>query len=151
MDFDISTLLYILFAVIYFIFSKGKKKPKKQSRPSSRSSQPQPAAPASEPQRRPTFEELLEEFTGLKTVEEKAKPEPVLAPAVVPETRPLPRRESKAVVNEGRSSHRSMDSDFERFEEFEEEAPQHAFIDDLRNPDTARKAFIYSEIFKRKY
>jgi len=150
MDFDFSTLLYILFAVVYFVLSRGKKKEKKQSRPSTTASEKQ-AQPRQESTRRPTFEELLEEFTGVKPVLEQEEQQPTLAPIKV-ETPKQPKRQERPLASTyDNRSHRSMDTSFGRFEAFEDVKAKESLLDDLRNPDTARKAFIYSEIFKRKY
>lgn len=146
MDFDISTLLYILFAVGYYVFFSGRKKQKNrpQTRPSERT---RDVEQTTQRERRPTFEELLEEFTGAKTFEERKEPEPIPVKKEEP-----PVEESKPFVRSfERVEHRSMDTEFGRFEEFDDEEYETGILNDLRDPDTARKAFIYSEIFKRKY
>jgi len=150
MDFDFSTLLYIIFAIIYFVFSSGKKKQKKQQRPQASPANEQTPRPRRE-SRKPTFEELLEEFTGAKTIE-APKPEPVVIPEPVPVYKaPEPTVEQKSITTAyDKLKHRSMDSDFERFERFETEE-EGLELDDLCDANTARKAFIYSEIFNRKY
>ena len=151
MDFDFSTLLYIVFAIIYFVFSSGKKKQKKQQGRASTPSNDQAPRPRREA-RKPTFEELLEEFTGAKAFD-PPKPEPIPTPKPV-ETyeAPEPTMEQKSITTAyDKLKHRSMDNSFERFERFETKEENSLDLDDLRDPDTARKAFIYSEIFNRKY
>lgn len=145
MDFDFSTLLYILFAIVYFVFSSGKKKQKKPNRPT-----PQPRqAPPQRTQmdsKRPTFEELLQELKNERK-EEPAKPRPV---AVVEEKKPTIKEKSITTAYD-QVEHRSIKTNFEHFEEFEETAEEPTTSLELNDPEAARKAFIYSEIFKRKY
>lgn len=147
MDFDISTLLYIGFAVAYYLFFSDKKKQKKK-RPARPIEERQEMEQSSSERSRPTFEELLEEFTGAKAFEEKKELKPI--PVAVVEEKP--REEKKSYVRSvERTSHLSIDSEFARFEEFDDETGNSMILDDLNDPDSARKAFIYSEIFKRKY
>jgi len=152
MDFDFSILIYLFGALIYFILQGGKKKGKKP-RPS-RPRQVTPPPVTTRESKQPTFEELLQEFTGQQTVREA--PEPVVEPAPPP----VPTFKQIKEPGEGERSittayddvsHRSMSSPFERFEEFDHTADEESVLDDLKDPEAARKAFIYSEIFKRKY
>lgn len=152
MDFDLSTLLYILFGIIYFVFASGKKKnkntPKRQNRPAN----PQPTQTATD-RRKPTFEELLEEFTGNKTIIPEPAPAPIPKPVKVYEApKPVPTLKEKSITTAyDKLEHRSISSPFAKFDEFDGDREEKKFIDDLHDPDTARKAFIYSEIFRRKY
>lgn len=143
MDFDFSTLIYILGAIIYFVFSSGKKKNKKSpSRPVPPIVNPEMELEQDKP---PTFEELLREFTG-QTVE--PKPEPVVQEVVVPTIKP-----QKEITTAYDQIERSkLKTDYQRFEEFQiEEEPEEDWTSLLRESGGARRAFIYSEIFKRKY
>ena len=146
MDFDISTLLYILGALGYFLFTRGKKKPKtRPQRPAQDTVQP------AEEENRPSFEDLLAEFTGAKKIEQeteyKAKPKTV----PVAKSAPTKRVEEAKQPSYVRAERGNIDTKLERFQEFDDVEEGESFLDDLRNPDTARKAFIYSEIFQRRY
>ena len=93
----------------------------------------------------PTFEDLLREFTGQRMV---PKPEPVVEKVVVEPIKP--QKEITKSYNE--ISRSKLHSDYERFEEFQiEEEPIEDWTSLLRESGGVRRAFIYSEIFKRKY
>ena len=135
MDFDISNLLYIAFAILYFVFTAKKKGQSKK-----------PGTPSASPDRRggtvgpvptnqqPTFEELLEQFTGQR----KAKEEP--KKSIYSEANKIygtkKRTETPAVV-------------FHEPEEEEVEKTNYAAL--VSDTDGARKAFVMGEIFNRKY
>ncbi len=149
MDFDFGTLIYIILAIIYFVVN-GATKSKKKTQPK----RPRPSRPATEtlgppPVNRPSFEELLEEFTtGKKATaleeheEEKVQTTIVEKKPLVSEAKPLPVFEK----------HQRMEQDFSHFDVFEEEevevSPYAAMFQDM---DATKKAFVASEILKRKY
>ena len=155
MDFDFSTLLYILFAIIYFVFTSGKKKKKNQVPPKRNPANTTPPVQTQSQPKRPSFEELLEEFTGQKAVIQETKPAPIPEPKPVPVyevPKKAPTLKEKSISTAyDNLKHRSISTQFGRFDEFEDEQETHEVLDDLQDPNTARKAFIYSEIFKRKY
>lgn len=145
MDFDFTTLLYILFAGIYYFFSNHKKKSKKST--------DLPVPPVAnqdieveQESKRPSFEDLLREFTGQPIVQE---PEPLVEQPKI--TYQEPKKEEPAASKPTKQMARP-NKEYERFEEFKiEEEPVSDWTSLLREEGGARKAFIYSEIFKRKY
>lgn len=148
MDFDFSTLLYILFAIIYFVFSSGKKKNKK---PANKSVPPvvNPEIELEEEFKPPSFEDLLKEFTGQTVIKQPdPKPEPVKPLVTEPAQ---PRKEITMAYD--KIKHSKLEDNYERFDRFkiEEEEGHEDWGGFLKDANGARKAFIYSEIFKRKY
>lgn len=146
MDFDFSTALYLILGIIYFVFSGLKKKGKQGTNPPKRGkySDPETVGPPPTSQR-PTFEELLEEFTGQKTIQQP-EPEVVAAPVVIPE-RPKP----VAINPEHRKpkEYKPLVS----FKEYdtEEDYNQDDYREMFSSLDDAKRAFIASEVFNRKY
>lgn len=143
MDFDFSTLIYIIGAIIYFVLSGGKKKNKKAP------SRPVPPIIDSEievqEEKSTTFEDLLREFTGETVL---PRPEPIVEKVMVEPSKP--QKEITTVYDD--ISRSTLKKSNERFEEFQiEEEPSEDWLSSLRDSDEARRAFIYSEIFKRKY
>ncbi len=146
MEFDFGTLIYIILGIIYFIFSKSKKNNKKPQPKGARPAEASAETVGPPPGQRPSFEELLEEFTTGKTRE--VEPE-ILEPAfveqkeqMVSESKPLPIFEK----------HKRMKQDFSQFKEFEEEEVNNSeYAEMFSDLDGAKKAFVASEIFKRKY
>lgn len=149
MDFDLSTLLPIILAVLYYAFTGANRKKKKEQGPLAQDSSPGPESLGPPPlSQRPTFEELLEEFTGQKKVEEVPEllPEPVVpVPTYANVTRSSEHRpgikdkkQYKALIN---------------FEEYKEETDvdQEDYRELFSDQDAAKRAFISSEIFNRKY
>lgn len=158
MDFDIGNLVYIVFLVIVFILnlvSKAKKKQKREQEgnPSQRSETASPPV-----NRGKSFDELLEEFTGNDS---KPVPVPVVErPKPIPKPTPIPQRTNNPYQQalEARStkqsdkSHSLLTTEFKRFDEFEdEEVEQSDYTELLRDADSAKKAFVLTEIFQRKY
>ena len=111
--------------------------------------------------RRPTFEELLEEFTGQKTV----RPEPVLEPVAdakpIKEERPYRstfevakentakrKREAEAEAARIRSK---FNDHLEPYEIEEQVDSENDYADMFADLDSAKKAFVASEIFNRKF
>ncbi|WP_422356492.1 hypothetical protein [Roseivirga pacifica] len=148
MDIDFSTLLYIIFGIIYFVFTATKKKGGKGAkRPDETSPEPQRTGP------QPTFEELLEEFTG-KRREAEVVPQPVVVEEAKPKPAPVVKQPQPSVYNreQERTSHRLMQQPILSVEKDEDpEIDTHELLEDFYEEDGAKKAFIYSEIFKRKY
>ena len=148
MDFDIGTLIYIVLGIIYFIFTSANrnKKKGKPKRPKPAQSDAETLGPP--PIQRPTFEELLEEFTTGK----RPAPDPEVInvpPASVAEERPLgPASKPLPVFKK----HKRLETEFAPFEEFEqEEVERSPYAEIFSDIDGAKKAFIASEIFKRRY
>ena len=167
---DFNFWWYIIAAVIYFI-TRGRKKKQtnKPSRPGSENNPPQTTRPKS-------FEELLREITEGAPVEEVEEPEQepvVVKPKQEPERakpyesegrrRAFADDESKRVYEESIKMAEGADIEFSPNENFksdrlfkdkssEEEEPSFAQeLMDGFDADEAKKAVIYSEIFKRKY
>ena len=159
-EFNIGTLVYLAFALVAFIvnqINKSKKK-QKQQRTGGFPEQSIGDTPPSNNKGK-TFEELLEEFTG-----NAPKPQPERVPTpVTRETTPKPRRIPEPVNNpyqdalnkrmgEKPSETYNKKSGIERFDEFEdEEVVENDYAELLGDEDSARKAFVLSEIFQRKY
>lgn len=153
MEFDIGNLVYILFLAVIFIlnlFSKAKKKRQQNTPPANDNTTlgPPPTAKGK------SFEELLEEFTGNKpqpppipvSVEQRPAPKPKPAPVVFKE------RAKAKPVPQPQKSHSVLTTEFKRFEEFEEEEVEVSDYAELfKDQDSAKKAFVLSEIFQRKY
>ena len=112
-----------------------------------------------------TVEELLEEFTGQKQVQ--PRPQPVVE---VQEEKKEPKpffevkpRQSTYEAAQKRAEERKKEAEMEaakirsrfneRFEPFEieEEAEVNSYAAMFSDLDSAKKAFVASEIFKRKY
>lgn len=152
MEFDIGNLVYIIFLVVIFVlnlFSKAKKK-KRENMP--RAEDPTAPVPRPTPKGK-SFEELLEEFTG-NAPEPPPLPPPVTRkPTPKPKPAPVYQEKAKAQpVLQPQKSHSVLTTEFKRFEEFEEEDVERTDYAELfEDQDSARKAFVLSEIFQRKY
>lgn len=153
MEIDIGNLIYIIFVAVILLLNLFTKSKKKQGQERGRSEDPTTLGPP--PQKGKSFEELLEEFTGGRTepvIETTPKPQPQKPKPSVP---PVPKYQSKGQakpITEIVKEHSRMQPDFERFEEFEdEESETSEYHEDFNSLDSAQKAFVYSEIFKRKY
>ena len=148
MDFDFGTLIYIILGIIYFIFTGATKNKKKQvpKRPSPSNQPTETVGPP--PVNRPTFGELLEEFTTGKPATPKVvikEPEPI----VLEDRKPLV---SKAKLLPVFEKQQRMEQEFSHFKEFEEEEYEPSpYAEMFRDMDATKKAFVASEIFKRKY
>ncbi|OEK01399.1 hypothetical protein BFP97_07645 [Roseivirga sp. 4D4] len=148
MDFDFSTALYLILGIIYFIFTGAKKKNQQgKSQPKrGRHSDPETVGPPPV-SRKPTFEELLEEFTGQRTIREEPQLEPVPeVPAPPVKVYDTPKPAPKPAL-------RKMDKPMASFKgyEIEEEVDQEDFREMFSSLDDAKKAFVASEVFNRKY
>lgn len=172
MDFDIGNLLYIAFAILYFVFTARKKGQKNK-----------PNTPSSAPSRRgdtigpvptnqqPSFDELLEQFTGqrkakvepVKQVTNKAQPtydrmsEAKSLEVIQDESELAKERKSIYDRGNGRLGDKKKPSDIKLFNDVDEEKVEPAEYDTpdyaalIGDTDGARKAFVMSEIFNRKY
>ena len=151
MELDNTTILYIIFGLLYFAFTAfTKNKRKDQNNP--RRQRPEDATETLGPPpsgARPTFEELLEEFTtGRKREETVFVPADLESSEVIEVVEPEPAEIQRLEPKEDKD----LDTTFERFEEFEEiETEKSAYAALLREPDGPKKAFVLSEIFNRKY
>jgi len=156
MEIDIGNLVYIAFVVLIIIVNLFTKSKKKRPGQGPEDDNPETVGPTPGSQRK-TFEELLEEFT---------QPQKAPAPAPVPTSAPKPKpkpvsyattttqpvRYKQPKSQPEKQSHSMKKTDYAKFEEFKEHKTKSAdFIKALRNKDAAKKAFIYSEIFNRKY
>lgn len=145
MEFDYTTILYIIFGLIYFAFSSRKKGQKKTP---PRNDDPTTVGPP--PTRRATFEELLEEFTGKQlepVVEEPepVRPEPVKAPVLSKKQRDYQLAMSRVSTQEKQRE----SGKFSNYDSSEEESNEYKeMFEDLEG---TRKAFVLGEIFNRKY
>ena len=160
MDFDFGTLLYIVLAVIYFIVQSGSKNKKKRS---NQRGEQEAYEPGESNKRRPTFEELLAEFTGQQPQKD---PEPIVEPVkpVVVENASQSRRSVYEIAQE-KSAQRKREAELEvqRIQsktsdhlkgyelEEEEEQTESSYATMFENLDDVKKAFVASEIFRRKY
>lgn len=146
MEFDISTIFYIAFIVVSFLASGLSKNKKRAAEKQRRNPQPSPETLGPPSGNRPTFEELLEEFTGKRTT--KSEPEVAPTPRVVAEPAPVVRKQY--IRDEKRSV--ATAKKFQPFTEYEEkEVGQSEYEEMFSNLDDVKKAFVASEIFKRKY
>ncbi len=154
MEFDFTTILYILFGILYFAFTGASKNRKKRQGDGPSNTRPEDQTETLGPppmNRKPTFEELLEEFTtGRKPDTQIPEPVPVRE---VEEDKPLFDswyEEDRTKIVED-SAH-SVTKKFERFEEFEvTEASGSKYGKMLRSPEGIRDAFVLQEILTRKY
>lgn len=156
MDFDFSTILYIIGAILYFVFTANKKGKSKQRPKHSDLPDREGDTLGPPPMRQPTFEELLEEFTGKrKQVEERTPiPEPIPEPVSIRERKPLASKERKPLfVREKAKSSDLPKVEYSRFDEFEteEEDAFDDYRDSLRDLNGAKRAFVLGEIFNKKY
>lgn len=159
MDIDVGTLVYIVLGIIYFIVQAGSKNKKKRQSQSEKTSNDAPKRP----ERRATFKELLQEFTGQQSTEEEAEEEvlqPEPAMQETRESRPLLTNFEQAKVEAEKrkkkaeeEAKRIRNKFNEHFEEYAiEEQPDISDYQSLfDDPNSARKAFVASEIFKRKF
>lgn len=167
MDFDIGNLLYIAFALLYFVFTARKKAQKKKT-----------ATPSSSPDRRgdtvgpipanqPSFDELFEQFTGKKSLKEKPTTstyqksyeqigEDKNLEAIQEESPLAQKRKSIYDKTSQRIGAKKIadiqifnQSNIDREQELKNENSDYAAM--IGNVDGARKAFVMSEIFNRKY
>ena len=141
MEIDIGNLLYIAFVALILIANAFKKKKKTERR---RHQNPGPVL--ADP--RKSFEELLQEFTN------PSQPDPPLPPA-----RPEPIAQPAAGVESVRPAepfkkkeHSAMKTEYGKFNELEKSEPKPSpYAEAFHDLDNARRAFVYSEIFRRKF
>tara|TARA_B110000285_G_C15011427_1_gene556652 strand:- start:135 stop:593 length:459 start_codon:yes stop_codon:yes gene_type:complete len=152
MELDNTTILYIVFAIGYFVFTNFIKK-KKAAQNGPPSDRPEDATETlgPPPGRRPSFEELLEEFTTGKPAQREAPIE------VIPEKQEVQIAAPSASFVKRKSileshTHSVIKPDMERFGRFDD-VPETTskFTDVLKEPDGPQKAFVLSEIFKKKF
>lgn len=147
MDFDFSTLIPIILAALYYVFSGAKKK-NQQKRGDVSDPETIGPTPGSE---KPTFEELLEEFTGAKRQEEaRPAPEPKLelSPVTSKVTKVQETKAVRLVDVQNQESERLFQFD----ESDEENDPDNEdYTEMFQSLDGAKRAFVASEIFNRKY
>ena len=152
MDFDYSTILYVILGIIYFIFS-GISKNKKKAQGRAQKNGPSGTETIGPPtvSRRPTFEELLEEFTGQKPL----APEPELVPVVeevaipVKAVEPVSKYQERVQIKATRKE-KSLLLAFEEYEDTEE-LEMESYAEMFADVDDAKRAFIASEVFQRRY
>ena len=143
MEIDIGNLLYIAFVVIILIANVFKKK-KKTERPKPQNRNPETIGPVLADPRK-SFEELLQEFTSLPP---PARPEPIPQSA----TRMEPVRPPDPVPVKKKKKHSAMKTEYGKFNEFEKsERKTFSYAEGFRDLDNARRAFVYSEIFRKKF
>ena len=152
MEFDNTTILYIVFAILYFAFTNFiKKKKPTQNRPPSDRPEDATESLGPPPGRRPTFEELLEEFTIGKQPQLE---EPVTTPPVRKEVevaKPSDDFIKKQKALEAKA-HSTFQPEIKRFGIFDDEPEATSkYTELLKEPDGPQKAFVLSEIFKKKF
>lgn len=154
---NIELLLYIVFAVVYFLFKTfgGKKKTAQTN------SKPAPQQGQGAP-RTKTFEELLREMAGLEALDEEDYEETARARAEkeAQDAANLRQMESKAASYQTIDEQIELDKinevsllkevDADIVDEYENTLAQD-IVQQLRSPSDARKAVVLSEIFTRKY
>lgn len=152
MGFDNTTIVYIIFAILYFAFTNFIKK-KKAGQNAAPSDRPEDATETlgPPPGGRSTFEELLEEFTTGKPAKRlesiEPKPERVEIQEAIPSEDFIKR---KGVVEH--QTHPVLKPEMKRFGSFDNvPVATSKFTDILKEPDGAQKAFVLSEIFKKKF
>lgn len=146
MEIDIGNLLYIAFVALILIANVFKKKKKTEKR---RSRNPGRVGPVLADPRK-SFEELLQEFTNPP---QPAPPPPPARPKPIPELATIeePVRPAGAVPLK-KKEHSAMKTEYGKFNELEKSEPKPSpYAEAFRNPGNARRAFVYSEIFRRKF
>jgi hypothetical protein len=150
MDFDLSTLLPIILAVLYYVFTGANKKKKKAQDALDQNPPVRPGSVGPPPvSRRPTFEELLEEFTGEKKVEEKVEVVPELVPEPFIPIASVPKPSQSRLGIKDRKEYKTLI----RLDEYNDDnlADQEDYKELFSDLDSAKRAFISSEIYNRKY
>ncbi len=175
---NIEFWIYIIFALIYFIGRGLRSKPKPKP------GQKQPRAAETEERQSPdsmTFDELLEEITGKKSLEEKPAPQTKPIKEAKPravEVKPPPKEkfeegrsrkfadeESRRVYEESIRRAASTKVEYEPDKKFaksklfqdpsKKEVERNPLAEEiqemLQSPESARKAIILQEILNRKY
>ena len=146
MEIDIGNLLYIAFVALILIANAFKKKKKTERRRPRNSERVGPVL--ADP--RKSFEELFQEFTNppqMASPPPPARPEPIPQPAAGVE----PVRLAEPVPLK-KNAHSAMKTEYGKFNEPEKGQPKPSpYAEAFRNPDNARRAFVYSEIFRRKF
>ena len=157
MDIDFGTVIYIILVFVYFIIQSGNKKKKKQQEQGTYEEKELNQRPS---ERRQTFEELLEEFTGQKLPKAEPVTHPIeFAEPIEVESKPyksayeIAKEKAEIRKREAEKEAAQIRSKFnEHFEQFEIEEPiEHEYADMFKDLDSAKKAFIASEVFNRKY
>ena len=155
MEIDIGNLVYIVFVAIIILvnlFTK-KKKPGQIGQPPSTQQEAEEEGPIRRDARK-TFEELLQEFTN---PEPEATSTPAPAPKPAPKPKPVaqPTYQAQPLVKtqpKPKKEHSVMKTEYARFDEFKKgQGKSPNYGDAFRDLDSAKRAFIYSEIFKKKY
>jgi hypothetical protein len=151
MEFDIKTLFYIALGIIYFVVSSKKKgASKKTDSPNNPERGGETLGPP--PMRQPTFEELLREFSGKRT--EKLQPvivQPKPPSEPKPQLKEIPRIERNTILENSAQNKRAEKARIALLENSDEEIEDESYAEAFGSLDGARKAFVMSEIFKRKY
>ena len=144
MEIDIGNLLYIAFVALILIANAFKKKKKTERRRPRNSERVGPVL--ADP--RKSFEELLQEFTNPpQMASPPARPEPIPQPAAGVESvrlaEPVPLKKKE---------HNAMKTEYGKFNELEKSKPKPSpYAEAFQDLDNARRAFVYSEIFRRKF
>ena len=146
MEIDIGNLLYIAFVALILIANAFKKKKKTERRRPRNSERVGPVL--ADP--RKSFEELLQEFTNPPQPAPPpppAWPEPIPQPAAGVE----PVRPAKPVPLK-KKEHSTMKTQYGKLNEPEKSEPKpSSYAEAFHDLDNAKRAFVYSEIFRRKF
>jgi len=173
---DIQLITYIIFAVLYLIFKvmQKKKKGPDQEQGEIDPQQRRPQKPAM------TFEEMLRDFTGepleeTETIEEEVRPERQPSPRKR-SPMPEPPKDFSYESQYDQQAHQTYSESIEKGKKaltLDEQVdysdikvgkvqiieddidamniPIHGYLEAFDTLDGAKKAFVYSEIFNRKY
>lgn len=152
MEFDFKTLLYIGLGIIYFIASSKKKgAPKKPGGTNHPERGGETLGPP--PMRQPTFEELLQEFTGKRpqTLEPATVQQPLPVNQPKPKMMEVPKIERKTILENSAQNKKAEKERIARLDEIDEEMEQESYADAFGSLEGAIRAFVMGEIFNRKY
>lgn len=150
MDFDIGTLIYFIAIALFLYRSFTKKKKPALNKPRRSATEEQ------QTERRPSFEDLLKEFTGVgdeveeATIEKAQQEQPQTTWEEVKSTNSPQRQGIKERALEKGFGKESLEEQlvFEEEHDGEDEPGYREMFDDYGG---ARKAFVASEVFRRKY
>ena len=165
---DYKILIYLVLSILYFLFrNRGKKK---EQKPVTQNPQTNDAPQRKTPK---SFEELLRELSGENQQQTAFDETPSEFEQEVDERLLNQEIKEKELINYDDSlkelykkgdklksidelvDYSAINDSSSRFEDLDEEAEENSFAKEIRdglsNPDSAKKAIVYAEIFNRKY
>ena len=140
---EIKTIIYIVLGVLYYVykFSKKNKKTTKSTQPINTEVK-EIESRQEDHQESKSFDELLEDF-----ISPKKEPEQEAELRTIEDYKQKLQPLESQIVEGG-----VPQDEFRRFKEFdEEESETEDYSDLLTDQDAAKRAFVASEIFNRKY